>query len=313
MELRQLRYFIAVADELHFGRAAEKLHMSQPPLSLHVGKLERELGVKLFDRSTRSVSLTPAGSRFLDNASRLLGDLDHAVEELRDFSDGRAGRLTVGFVSSAGYTFLPEVVTMFRQSRPRVTLDLVPLASGEQLDRLSAGQLDVGIVRDDISTLASEARAPDGRGRLSSVPVYDERLVACLPKGHRLAQQAEVTARQISRVPMIAYSRDLMPGFVDRVSMALGEHSTEVTVVEQVIHQETALGFVAAGVGTSILPESIRHLLPPSIVAVPLAASPVTRLFAVTGPTTQPPALVEGFVDCLLEASNIGLRSAAIA
>ena len=312
MELRQLRYFVAVAEELHFGRAAEKLHMSQPPLSLHVGKLERELGVQLFDRSTRSVALTPAGAKFLENASRILNDIDLAVGELHDFADGRSGRLTVGFVSSAGYTFLPEVVRTFRESRPQVALDLVPLATGEQLERLASGQLDVGIVRDAASEVFS-GRSSDDRDRLLATSVYDERLVACLPRSHRLAQQPEVTARQISRVPMITYSRELMPGYFDRVSMALGEHGSDITVVEEVVHQETALGFVAAGMGTSILPESIRHLLPPTIAAVPLAGSPITRLFAVTGTNVRQPALVDAFIDGLVGASNIEIRAAAIA
>ncbi|WP_344258958.1 LysR family transcriptional regulator [Brevibacterium celere] len=333
MEIRQLRYFVAVADELHFGRAARKLHMSQPPLSLQVGKLERELGVRLFERSTHSVTLTAAGAKFLDSARRILHDIDRAAYELEGFAAGTTGSLSVGFVSSAGYTLLPEAVPKFRSMRDQVALHLIPLTSGEQLARLSEGTLDLGIVRDEehgaLHALPQGKASPgavtlpnrehqSGRAPSATFPmaqvVYEERLVACLPHTHPLAQQTEVTPRQISAVPMISYPRELMPGFVDRVTIALGSHASRVTVVEQVIHQETALGFVATGAGTSILPESIGQLLPPTIVAVPLAGSPTTRLIAIPSPHIQQPSLIDTFIDRLRAASGIPrVPNAAIA
>lgn len=292
MDLRQLRYFLAVAEELHFGRAAVRLHMSQPPLSVHVGRLERELGTPLFERSTRRVRLTPAGEHLRLRAEGLLAEVEAVRAELRDFADGLSGALTAGFVSSASYTVLPAVVSAFRDRRPNVDLRLSPLTSGEQLDRLRAGTLDVGIVRDEAP------HDPD----LSVEVVFEERLVACLPVGHALADRGEVTAEEIVQLPLISYPVSLMPGYVARVAEVLRVADGAAQVVEEVVHQETALGFVAAGVGTSILPESVRHLVPVSIVTVPLAGSPTSRLLAVYRSAER--ARAATFVACLHEAAT---------
>jgi DNA-binding transcriptional LysR family regulator len=296
MEVRQLRYFVAVADELHFGRAAEQLHMSQPPLSVQVGRLEQEVGVPLFERTTRRVTLTAAGRHLQTRAHQILDDLDAVRNEMRDYADGLAGELTAGFVSSANYTVLPGVVQLFRTRRPGVSLTLAPLTSGEQLDRLRAGTLDVGIVRDE---------APrEGSPQLATETVFEERMVACLPIDHPLAGSAEVTPTEISEVPMISYPRSLMPGYVGRVAEVLGDAGRNVRVIEEVVHQETALGFVAAGVGASILPESVRHLVPPSIAVVPLAGSPTTRLLAVRQARSGRAAITATFIECLHDAAR---------
>lgn len=297
MELRQLRYFMAVADELHFGRAAQRLHMSQPPLSVQVGRLEREIGMPLFERSTRRVSLTPAGRHLQERAKRILDEVDAVRAEMRDYVDGLAGHLTAGFVSSANYTVLPEVVQLFRARRPGVTLTLVPLTSGEQFDRLRDGSIDIGIVRDEFPPVGGSTPA------LSTEVVFEERLVACLPVHHPLAGRAEVTPADLVHVPMIAYPRGLMPGYVDRVNAVLAP-AGNITIAEEVVHQETALGFVAAGVGASILPESVRQLVPPSIAVVPLAGSPTTRLMAARQARAGENAVCDAFVECLHEAAG---------
>jgi len=302
MELRQLRYFMAVADELHFGRAARRLHMSQPPLSVQVSRLEREVGVPLFERSTRRVSLTPAGLHLQARARRILDEVDSVRGEMRDYVDGLAGQLSAGFVSSANYTVLPEVVQLFRARRERVSLTLVPLTSGEQFDRLRDGTLDIGIVRDEVPT------GPSSPGLATEV-VYEERLVMCVPTGHPLASRTEVTAEEIIDVPMITYPRSLMPGFVDRVDEVLGISAGTMRIVEEVVHQETALGFVAAGVGASILPESVRQLVPPSIAVVPIAGSPTTRLLAARRTADDDNAVCAAFIECLHDAAA-GLRAA---
>lgn len=294
MELRQLRYFLAVAEELHFGRAAARLHMSQPPLSVQISRLEAELGTALFERSTRRVVLTPAGNHLRQAAQSVLGRIDDITGEMRDYADGLSGQLTAGFVSSANYTILPAVMRLFRARRPNVTTQLVPLTSGEQLERLRAGTLDIGIVRDEFPS------AGQGVTGLHAEVVFEERLVACLPVEHPLAARAEVSPHEIAAVPMISYPRSLMPGYVDRVSEVLAH--TEAHIVEEVVHQETALGFVASGTGTSILPESVRHLVPPSIATVPLMGAPTTRLIAVRASAADHPP-VSVFVGCLHEAA----------
>ncbi|SFR66864.1 transcriptional regulator, LysR family [Agromyces sp. CF514] len=301
MELRQLRYFVAVADELHFGRAARRLHMSQPPLSVQVARLEQEVGVPLFERSTRRVTLTAAGRHLQARARRILDEVESVRTEMRDFADGLAGELTAGFVSSANYTVLPGVVQLFRARRAEVSLSLVPLTSGEQLDRLRDGSLDVGIVRDEVP----DAESTDASATaLATEVVFEERLVACLPIDHPLAGLGEVTAEQILEVPLISYPRSLMRGYVDRVSEVLAHAGGAANVVEEVVHQETALGFVAAGVGASILPESVRQLVPPSIAVVPLAGSPTTRLLAARSARPANGAVCAAFVGCLHDAAR---------
>ncbi|MBH0008277.1 LysR family transcriptional regulator [Salinibacterium sp. SWN1162] len=301
MELRQLRYFLAVADELHFGRAAERLHMSQPPLSVQVSRLEEELGTTLFERSTRSVRLTPAGVHLQASARSIMSSVNTVQDEMREYAEGLSGRVTVGFVSSANYTVLPGVVQLFRARRPHVTLDLRPLTSGEQIAGLLAGTLDVAIVRDELPT------STDPSTELITEVVFEELLVACLPADHPLSHRSEVSADEIVEIPMVTYPRALMPGYVDRVSAVFNAAAGVINVVEEVVHQETALGFVAAGVGTSILPESVRHLLPPSIVAIPLTGSPTSRLIAVRA-ARHDDKVAGAFVECLHDAAQALVR-----
>jgi DNA-binding transcriptional LysR family regulator len=263
--------------------------MSQPPLSVQVSRLEDEIGTPLFERNTRHVTLTPAGNHLHGRALSLLSSLDRIREEMSEFATGFAGEITAGFVSSANYTVLPGVVQLFRARREHVALGLVPLTSGEQLSRLRDGSLDVGIVRDEF---------PEDDGLTAEV-VYEERLVACLPLGHPFADQAEVSAEELATMPIVSYPRSLMPGYVDRVAQAVGA----LDVVEEVVHQETALGFVAAGVGASVLPESVRQLAPASIAVVPISGSPTTRLFAMYPTHGRSGAIRDAFVECLREAA----------
>lgn len=295
MDLRQLRYFAAVADELHFGRAAEKLHMSQPPLSVQIGLLERELGVRLFERSTRQVSLTPAGRHLRRRVELLLRELDDVRADMQGYADGLTGELCAGFVSSANYTVLPGLVQLFRSRRPRVDLTLIPLTSGEQIHRLRAGTLDVALVRDELISEAEPA--------FRTEVVYEELLVACVPADHPLARRIEVSPRDLIEVPHISYPRVMMPGFIERVAAVFSSERASPRIIEEVVHQETALGFIAAGVGVSVLPESVRQLVPPSIVVVPIAGSPTSRLIAAYPKRPASATITAVYVECLHQAA----------
>lgn len=173
MELRQLRYFRMVSDELHFGRAARRLNISQPPLSVQIRHLERELDVQLFHRSTRRVLLTEAGQALADRVGPLLDDIDALPELADDAALGHRGRLDVGFVSSASMSVLPPALRLFREQHERIQLDLRELTSAAQIEALHEGAIDVGLVR---------AAAPSIGLRI--VPVLEERLVAVIPAGH---------------------------------------------------------------------------------------------------------------------------------
>lgn len=272
MELRQLRYFVAVADELHFGRAAARLHMTQPPLTVAVRKLEEELRVELFERTTRSVALTPAGRMFRQRAAAVLADLDDAVADLEDVAAGRAGKLRIGFVSSASYSVLPRGLQAFQKLRPRIQLEPRSLTSAEQITLLLEGELDVGILRDPLAV-------PGLRATL----LESEDLVAVLPASDPLVAATTVEPSNFHEKDVVLFPFELMPGFVSAVMSWLAGSRAVPRIVQSVIHQETVLGLVAAGVGASILPASVARFHMPGVVTRPLRGSPRTELYAVEG------------------------------
>src|SRR5213083_2882844 len=175
-ELWQLRYFVAVAERLHFGRAAAALHISQPPLSRAIRALEAQLGVMLLARSRRRVELTPEGAHFLDEARRIAGQLERAVSELRGMASGERGRLRIGFVSLADFGVLPRLLKTFKRVRPGVTLALREMLSPEQAAALAAGELDFGLLLPPVS------------GEFEHIVMQRERFVVALPARHRLAR-----------------------------------------------------------------------------------------------------------------------------
>jgi DNA-binding transcriptional LysR family regulator len=279
MELRQLRYFVAVADELHFGRAAARLHMTQPPLTVAVRRLEEELGAQLFERTTRTVSLTAAGRMFRQRIGVVLEDLDAAVADLADVAAGTAGRLRVGFVSSASYSVLPRGLRAFQELRPRVRLEPRSLTSAEQITLLLEGELDGGILRDPLTVPG-----------LRSTLLESEDLVAVLAARDPLAAESTVAPARFHEKEVVLFPFELMPGFVSAVMTWLGEAQAVPRIVQSVIHQETVLGLVAAGVGASILPASVARFHMPGVITRPLLGSPRTELHAVESQRSHPSA-----------------------
>ncbi len=282
MELRQLHYFLAVAETLHFGRAAERLHISQPPLTVQIQRLERELGVRLFDRSTRQVALTPEGAIFRESVTPTLRDLDEAVAELQDVRAGRRGRVRLGFVSSASYEIVPAAMRDLRDRHPGFTVELHPLTSGEQVTELLAHGLDVGIIRDPL---------PDTG--LVVEPLVTEDLVAVLPATHPLIERAEVSPAELVNEPFILFPHEPMPGFHTRVLEVFRDLDHTPTDVQRVVNQENVVGLVAAGLGVSILADSITGFHPGSIVTRPISTRPKTSLAVVTRRTEPTSALTE--------------------
>ncbi|MGJ0383879.1 LysR family transcriptional regulator [Paenarthrobacter nicotinovorans] len=291
MELRQLRYFLVVADELHFGRAAERLHLTQPPLTVAIRRLETELGVQLFDRTTRRVALTPAGEAFRNRIQGAVTELDDAASDVASVAAGFSGRIRVGFVSSASYSIIPEAIRVFRERRPRVELVLSPLTSGEQIEQLLDGELDLGVLRD-----------PGEVPGLTLELLSTEALVAVVPEAHPLASRAEIRPQDFQGEPMILFPYRLMPGFIARVLNLFDKAGVSPYVVQQTIHQETVLGLVAAGLGLSILPESVRRFQMPGVVAKPITGRPETSLFAAR--SAGPAPAVDAFLSCLTSAER---------
>lgn len=253
MELRQLRYFLAVSEDLHFGRAARRLNVSQPPLSVAVQQLERELGVQLLDRSRRTIRLTGAGLAVKVRAREILD----AVDGLADVATGafHLGHLRIGFVNSAGLTVLPPALSAFRTAHPQVELTLLELTSAQQIDALHEGTIDVGLIR-----------GADGATALRATPVLEEELVAVLPAQHPLAHHDEVTAADLVAEPLVFVPRRLMPGFFDAVMAVLRAGGGTPRIVQRAVAQETITGLVAAQVGCSVLPASTALLPRPGVV-----------------------------------------------
>jgi len=285
MELRQLRYFVAVAEELHFRRAAERLHISQPPLSQQIRALEDELGFALLIRTRRRVQLTPAGEAFLRDARALLGELDGAVATARRIDAGQTGRLRIGFVGSALLSIVPGTVERFRASRPGVAIELRERSTVDQLRAVSAGIVDVGLVRPPI----------DDDGGLRAETVLRERTVAALPVGHPLASLGRVSLRRLAAEPLVLFPRDQAPGFHDLLIGALADTGAGPRVIQYAPEMLTIIGLVAAGTGVSLVPASVGRLALDGVAYRPVTGAPRSELVAITR-ADDDSALVRAFV-----------------
>jgi len=285
MELRQLRYFVAVAEELHFRRAAERLHISQPPLSQQIRALEDELGFALLIRTRRRVQLTPAGEAFLRDARALLGELEGAVATARRIDAGQTGRLRIGFVGSALLSIVPGTVERFRASRPGVAIELRERSTVDQLRAVSAGIVDVGLVRPPI----------DDDGGLRAETVLRERTVAALPVGHPLASLGRVSLRRLAAEPLVLFPRDQAPGFHDLLIGALADTGAGPRVIQYAPEMLTIIGLVAAGTGVSLVPASVGRLALDGVAYRPVTGAPRSELVAITR-ADDDSALVRAFV-----------------
>ncbi|HJT63016.1 MAG TPA: LysR family transcriptional regulator [Burkholderiales bacterium] len=250
-ELWQLRYFLAVAERLHFGRAAAALNISQPPLSRAIRALEARLGVVLFARSRRRVELTPEGTRLLGEARRIVGQLERTVQEVRGMARGEEGRLRVGFVSLADYGVLPGLLKAFRSARPGVALALREMLSPEQAAALGAGELDFGLLLPPVS----------GAGELEHIVVQRERFVAALPASHRLATaRGKLAVSALAGEPFVMVPRDIAPGLYDIVTGLAARAGISFNVAQEAIQMQTVVSLVSSGLGAAIVPGSIANL-----------------------------------------------------
>mgnify|MGYP005820119093 CR=1 FL=1 len=280
MELRHLRYFVAVAEELHFGRAALRLHRAQPPLSQQIRQLEAELGSPLFLRAHRRVRLTEAGRAFLDGARATLARAEQAIAEARRAARGETGALAVGFVASATYGLVPALFRAFRRRHPGVALSLSELSTAEQLAALRAGTIHLGL-----------GRPPADDPALAAEPLLDEPLWVALSAGHRLARGRAVPLPALAAEPFVLFPRRPRPGWADRILGHCLEAGFRPAVAQEALELSTALALVAAGMGVTLVPGSVRTRRLAGVVYRPLAPpAPVTRLLALYRRDDAPPA-----------------------
>ena len=255
----QLRCFVAVAEELHFHRAAARLNMTQPPLSRQIQLLEHALGVGLLLRGNRAVKLTPAGEAFLRDARRMLRLAERATEHARRIARGQAGRLTIGFTAASGYGVLPRLVGLLRARLPEVELELREMVSMEQLEALQAGRIDLALLR----PMAS-------RPGLRSVRLLREPLLLALPRDHALASRPDAGIAELAGQPLITYP-PAEGRYLHDLVMGLFQVSGVVPARVQYVSQtHSILALVGAGLGLALVPEAAGRLCPEGVVLRPV-------------------------------------------
>ncbi len=286
MELRHLRHFVALAEELHFGRAARRLAISQPPLSSSIRQLEEDLGVRLFERSSRQVRLSAAGAAFLVESRRILAQAAEARELVGRIAAGLSGRLQVGFVASMLYRGLPELLARFQREHPGIEVTLRELNSSEQIDGLLAGRLDAGFVH-----------APIVPAGLEGVEYLTEPFVCCLPQGHPQARRRQADLALLAGEPLVLFAREVSPAYHDRIVSLCVESGFTPQHRHEVRHWLTVVAFVAAGMGVALVPESLARV---GMAGVRFVALRNRRIQSVTrmlwSPGRMRPAL-RGLVD----------------
>ncbi|KST58659.1 LysR family transcriptional regulator [Methylobacterium sp. GXS13] len=258
-DFSQLRCFAAVAEELHFGRAAARLNMTQPPLSRQIQVLERIHDVQLLERTSRSVRLTAAGRSFLPEAQRILRLAETAMLGNGQVAAGRAGVLKLGFTAASAYDFLPRLVTVLRRALPDVTLALREMVSQDQLEALLAGRDGAALVRPPVTH-------PD----LIAVRALAEPLVAALPAGHPLAARVQLTLADLGGEPMIAYAPNEARYFNDLIQGLLAEAAVEPRIVQRLTQIHAILALVRAELGIALVPAAAERLRFEGVVFRPL-------------------------------------------
>ncbi len=253
VELRQLRYFIAVAEEMHFGRAATRLHMTQPPLSQTIQALESELGTSLFSRTSRSVALTPAGIALMPEARRILQQAAALPDLVRRAASGETGRLSLAFVSTADYSVLPPFLRDFRARYPQVQIDLREATTDVQLEDLMQGRIDVGLL---IPPLPDRAKI-----ELEYATVLTEPLVLAVPEGMSGMQgMSTVDLKILVDMPLIIFPRRIAPAFHDAILACFHEAGLTPRISQEAIQMQTIVGLVSAGMGIALVPQSVSNL-----------------------------------------------------
>ncbi len=296
MELRHLRYFVAVAEELHFTRAAERLHIGQPPLSQQIQALEEELGVVLFERNRRRVVLTEAGKHLLAGARRVFAETEHAIEETRRAARGEIGELRVGYSASLPFTsMLPKVLHDYRETHPYIELKLSSLFSVEQYDALLAKRLDIGLLR------------YSGRDVPTGIELYEisrDDLLVVINANHPLAQQESLALIDLKDEGFITYPHDVGGRFNEHERQLCLAAGFEPRVVQEAREATTQIGLVAAGLGISLLPAPLKCVKIDGVRYLPLRDRGADVLLAAATRVGQNSPLVQDFLDVLASMSG---------
>jgi DNA-binding transcriptional LysR family regulator len=302
MELRQFRYFVAVAEEMNITRAADRLHMTQPPLSRQIQQIEEDVGVPLFERGVRPLRLTEAGRVFYARARKLIDEADDVVRVTRQLAQ-LAERIVIGFVPSALYGPLPDVIRGFRKAVPHAEVSLIEMFTVEQLGALRGGRIDIGVgrLRFDDDALIREV-------------LVNEPLIAALPQDHPLAASNEpVTMAELARETLIVYPSTPRPSYADQQLSAFRDAALEPAALHEVRELQTALGLVAAQVGVSVVPESVDGLRPRGVAYRRIVGDPASSPIIISRRALDSSPYTDLFVRIAREHFDASLTDAAAA
>ncbi|MFC3229891.1 LysR substrate-binding domain-containing protein [Marinibaculum pumilum] len=285
VDLRLLRYFVMVAETLNFRVAAERLNMSQPPLSRAIQELELRLGVVLFQRDRRNVALSRAGAQFLSDVRGVLADMEKAVERVRLAERGLKGQINIGYFGSLIYSFIPWLLAAYQELYPLVEPRLFNLPKDQQVGAMLEGRIDVGF-----------ARQYPVRSGLTSEALVDENLVLATPTGRALAGRNLVSLADLDGEPMVVFPRLPRPSFADSVLAMIAAAGAVPAAVTEMDDAAGCLAMVSAGRGSAVMPASMRMFHSPATVFVPFAAPVPTSPLACLYPAGTLPVVVENFL-----------------
>lgn len=293
MEFRLLRSFVAVAEELHFGRAAERLHLTQPALSKQIVVLERELGVSLLTRTKRVVQLTSAGQVFLEQAKQLLAQEETAIQLTKRTARGEIGQLTIGFTSTATYTVLPSLLRQFRDRFPNVELNLQALSTESQVAALNERKMDLAFLHPPI----------DERG-LKLHPILEEQFLVVLPKNHPLLDYPEIPVAALANQAFIIHPRQEGSTLYDGFVRYFEQFGIRPNIVQESISLQTRVCLVAAGMGITFVSECVQSIVGTDVVCRPLTDSPINLKFAAAWRQDFITPTLQEFLAVLLEETQ---------
>ncbi len=294
MEFRHLRYFLVLAEELHFGRAARRLSISQPPLSLNIQQLEASIGARLFTRNSKQVALTAAGLAFVPAAQALLEQAAQAASHTRDVSEGMAGSLTIGFAGTMLYSGLPGILEAFQARHPLLRLMLRELSSSEQLIELAHDRLDLGFVH--------TTRVPP---ELSQILVSSQAFVGCLPAGHALARQDSLALPLLQGEPFAVVSRTVSPDYHERILAICLEGGFYPEIRYELRHWLSVVSLVSQGMGVALVPAALSQSAMAGAAFVPLDMETTPYDTHCLWKTSRDNAALAAFVQAVRSANGV--------
>ena len=294
MDLRRLRYFVVAAEEQNFSRAAKRLRIAQPPLSAQIKQLEGELGVKLFDRTSRGVRLTEAGRLLLGEARRIFVQLDQSVEFIRQVGDGRIGRLALGFLPSVAHGVLPNMLREFRERFPNVELSLQEMSPDEEVQKLRNNQIDAGFLYLPVDETGLEVR-----------PILREPFIVALPDEHSLATETQVAMSQLAEEPFILPPQHQVPACYGHIMEACRRAGFFPKAVQKDVWlMQTIVDLVAGGLGVALVPASLKNLRRTGVTYKEIKDLSITVEIGVVWRRDDPSAVLQAFLEVVEEIFN---------